>query len=1057
MKHPARTTSAALIVLAGVSTHTMAQADYAEDFESIANAQFGFEPQTLIDQGWIFRNQSEPAVGAAWVPGDNFGGVPFDGQGYLATSGLVTDFFGGKASTWAILPPIAGQQPGDIFTLWVYGGGSAVHPTYLDIRYAPSGDSTGSDAEDVGDFTEVLYTAELPIATLGYQRITATIPGTGRIAIRFHAPYLRTFAGNGANISLDTLSIGNAADPCGIDLPDPGETVVWTAASGPYTVCQDLLIPAGATLIIEPGTTVDCSGGKLRIEGELEAGADDAAPTVFTGSPPSGSSIEIASGGRAVITNAAIGARFNSIGTDSTMVITNSSIGPGGQIDGLGGFVGVDNCMFDTGSMGGFNPVAGTIKLTNSTFVNGAYAYIGGLLHLDNITIDGNALGIVGESTAHPVLLDNISVTNNTAGAGIRMYGPNFLIGNNVTLAGNLYPLEMYLNGAGLLPGSVLPASGNTNNYVPVESLGFAQQRRWADTGIPYVIGSFADIRGGSLTVEPGANLKFRANAGSFIVGSADMVLEGTRENPILIESFTPAQPWFGLKWVDVFDAKMRHTIIDSGQIAVQSDGGVMDMIHSTVRNAQEGTASVTGGIVRLFGTRIVDNDTGMITTGSGRIEADGFAAPSIFEGNTVAIDYRNNNTVPFVRNNWWGDATGPYSILHPTGQGDTVLGVHPAGFSPFLTAPPKLDDDFPTVDLEPVTFTMQKGDKAILRWNSGDDRAIVAHRVEFADHDFPNEFRLIAELGPDAQSYEFVAPSVLPNNLYPTPSAIRVVAIDDAGQEAWDKHVLRIPYQEDWTVIDETIAPIGPVVRPHENIDVCWSPGGATSAYVLLDGIGLSDSAGGTNTGCLPIGATLPYSSTDTARILVISSFGAGGRIHYSFGDYFSIRPHDELGDEPPSVSVTSPAAGQRFPGLTTIPVRWDAGDNEGIRSFNIQASFDAGRTWNSVARDLPGDARSFDWPLPESTGIADVRVRVVAFDHRFQDSSDTTGPIAITETDPCPADLDSNGTLNFFDISLYIAAFNNADPGADLDNNGTLNFFDINLYLTAFNTGCP
>lgn len=1044
-----------LAALVGTVGQTTAQADFIEDFESLVGAPAGVEPQVLISQGWIFRNQSQPAEGAAWVPGDNFGGVPFDGQGYLTTSGLATDFFGGEVSTWAILPPIANQQPGDVVTVWINGGGSAVNPTYFDIRYAPSGTGTGSDADDVGDFSAVLYSAELPIATQGYHRVEASVPGDGRIAVRFHAPYLRTFAGAGAVISIDTVSVGNAADPCGVPLPDPGETVIWDAASGPYTICQDLLVPVGATLIVEPGTVIDCSGGTLRFEGDLTADAEGAAPIVITGEPSSGTSIVIASGSKSFIRNASIDASLFCIQTESSLVIEDSAMGPSAEILGNGGFVGVNNCTFNGGSMGGFTPVTGTVRITDTAFTNGGFAYIGGLLYLDNVTIDGNTLGIIGETTAHPVLLDNISVTN-AAGPGIKMYGPNFLIGDNVTLVGNLYPLEMYLNGAGLLPGSSLPTTGNVNNYVPIERMVFAQQRRLADIGIPYVIDSFADNRGGSFTVEPGAHLKFRPDAGSFIVGFADLVLEGTRDKPIRIESFNPAQPWFGLKWVDVFDARMRHTIVDSGQIALQSDGGVLDVIHSTVQNAQEGTASVTGGIVRLFGSQIIDNDIGMITTSSGRIEADGFVAPSIFEGNTIAIDY-NNGSVPFLRNNWWGDPTGPTSILHPSGQGDTVLDVHPAGFTPFLAVSPKLDDDFPVVDLEPITFTMQAGDKVILRWDSTDDGSIVGHRIEFADHDFPSSFGVIATLGPDARSYEFTAPIVLPTNLYTTPSAIRVVAIDDAGQESSGKRVVRIPYQEDWTPLEETVAPIGPVVRPHENIDVCWSPGGASEAYVMLDGFGFSRSAGGTNTGCLPIGATLPYSSTDTARILVVTTFGAGGRVHYSFGDYFSIRPHEEIGDEPPVIQVTAPVSGQQFPGLTTIPVRWTASDDEAIRSFRIQASYDAGRTWNSVARDIPGDTRAFDWTLPESTGIADVRVRVVAIDHRFQDASDTVGPISIAETDPCPADLNGDGVLNFFDISDFIAAFNAGDPSADLDANGSLNFFDISLYIAAFNAGCP
>lgn len=1039
-----------------VSTGTVwAQADFAEDFESLAGAPFGAEPQVLIDRGWDFRNQSQPADGAAWVPGDNFGGAPFDGSGYLTTSGLVTDFFGGQVSTWAILPDIDGLRAGDLFTVWVSGGGSASSPTHFDVRYAPSGDATGSGADDVGDFTQLLYSAELPIAQSGYQRVQVEVPGDGRLAMRFHAPFLRTFAGSGAIISIDTLSVGPAGnDPCGIPIPEVGETVIWSAAAGPYMLCQDITIPAGGRVEVEPGTTIDFSGGTLTLEGELAAVGTGAQQIVLSGQNGFDPGLSILDGGQAEIRHARVATRIATNGVESGLILTDSTVTGDGSLTGVRPFVLVDNCFFDGGAI---NSLVGMVRITNTAFVGGGFASMGGFVQLDHISIDGSLLDLRGISVDHPVLLDNIEVVNNTSGPGIRLYGPNYLIGPNVTLANNLYPLEMTLNAGGLLPGSTLPASGNINNYIPVESMGFGFDRHWADTGIPYVVDDFPANYGGTLIVEPGTNIKFRPGAGAFIVGSAELVLQGTREEPILLESFTPGNRWFGLKWVDDFDAKTRHTIFDGGEISVQSDGGVMDMVHSTVRNSLTGTASVTGGIVRLFGTEIIDNTIGMTTTTSGRIEADGFVAPSVFEGNAVAVDYNNTSGLPFMRNNWWGDPSGPTSPLHPSGEGDVVQDLHPAAFTPFLTAPPLLDDQYPTVDMEPLYFTARAGDKVILRWTSRDDHEIVEHRIEFADSDFPSRYQTIATLPGDATTYELTIPSFSPTNLYTTPSGIRVVAIDSVGQQDSDKSLVRVPYQEDWTVVPQTVQTPSAVVRPSENIDFCWSPGGNASAYVLLDGIAKSDSAGGSNGNCLPIGATMPYSSTDTARLLIITTFGAGGRLAYWFSDYFSIRPDDRIGDEPPAVTVTSPAAGDTYFGTGVVPVRWDASDDEGLRSFRIQASYDGGRTWHSVVRDLPGDARSYDWRLPESAGIDDVRVRVVAVDHRFQDSSGTTGAFGIRASNPCPADITGDGVLDFFDISAFINAFNTNNPAADMNADGMFDFFDISDFLSAFGAGCP
>ncbi len=1042
-----------------------AQANFSEEFENNgANTASG--PANLVSQGWVFRNQADPVANSAWYDGDGFGGEPFSGSGYLAASGLATDFFGGAVSSWAVLPDIQDLTSGDTVTIWIFGGGGFSFDTFFDIRYAPSGsDDTGSGPDAVGDFTQVLYTAELPIAQVGYHRVTTTVPGNGRLAVRFHAPYLRTFAGEGAYLSIDSLSVGpSAADPCGIQIPDAGETVIWTASGGPYTVCQNLLIPAGGEVLVEAGTEITIDPGTtLRIEGELNAIGSAASPVRFTGSSSISDGLEVGADGQLDVSFGEIAVHVQAGGENAAIVFTDTDFVAGASVAGLPDIGVFERCDFTGASeLGSFGGLAGTLRIVDSSFADGAGVRATGLLYIDNVVSDGSGLTFTSETIAHPILLDNISVIGDQNNPGLALTGPNFLLGDNVTLQGNLYPLALEGAGAGLLWGSTLPTTGNTNNEISVDRFTPGPQRQWANTGIPYIVqGEFPQNYGGSLIVEPGTNIKFGPGAGAFLIGSANVVLQGTAEEPIVIESLFPgAARWFGLKWVDNFDAKARHTVFDGGEITVQSDGGVIDLINCTVSGSLEGTASVTGGLVNLLNTKIIDNEVGMVTTTSGRILADGEISPSIFEGNTVGIDYNNTNSTPYLRYNWWGDPTGPTSSLHPAGMGDLVQDVHPAAFTPFLAAPPAQDDEFPIVDMEPTYWLANTGGKIILRWSSSDDDQVVAHRVEFADHDFPSEFTTLAVLPGDATTYEFTAPTILPTNLYTSPSAIRIVAVDSAGQETWDKSTVRIPYQDDWTVVPETVSIPGDV-HPRDNIDVCWSPGGATSVYVLMDGIRMTKSAGGSNTGCLPIGASIPYSSTDTARIVVITTFGAGGRINYSFSDYFSIRPDERYGDAAPTVEVSSPGAGEQYAGGGVIPVRWTAADDEALRSFTIQASYDGGRGWHSVARDLPSETRAFDWRLPASTGIEDVRVRVVTFDSRFQESSSTTQSFEILAGDSpdCPADLaEPFGQLDFSDVVAFLTAFSNMDPAADLaEPFAQFDFSDVVAFLSAFGAGCP
>ena len=62
------------------------------------------------------------------------------------------------------------------------------------------------------------------------------------------------------------------------------------------------------------------------------------------------------------------------------------------------------------------------------------------------------------------------------------------------------------------------------------------------------------------------------------------------------------------------------------------------------------------------------------------------------------------------------------------------------------------------------------------------------------------------------------------------------------------------------------------------------------------------------------------------------------------------------------------------------------------------------------------------------------------------------------VTEAAPsCPADLNGDGALDFFDVSAFLVAYNAQDPVADFNDDGMFNFFDVSAFLTAFNAGCP
>ena len=61
------------------------------------------------------------------------------------------------------------------------------------------------------------------------------------------------------------------------------------------------------------------------------------------------------------------------------------------------------------------------------------------------------------------------------------------------------------------------------------------------------------------------------------------------------------------------------------------------------------------------------------------------------------------------------------------------------------------------------------------------------------------------------------------------------------------------------------------------------------------------------------------------------------------------------------------------------------------------------------------------------------------------------------MSECTPCPADLNDDGVLNFFDVSAFLSAFSAGEPLADFTGDGVYNFFDVSAFLGAFSAGCP
>lgn len=55
------------------------------------------------------------------------------------------------------------------------------------------------------------------------------------------------------------------------------------------------------------------------------------------------------------------------------------------------------------------------------------------------------------------------------------------------------------------------------------------------------------------------------------------------------------------------------------------------------------------------------------------------------------------------------------------------------------------------------------------------------------------------------------------------------------------------------------------------------------------------------------------------------------------------------------------------------------------------------------------------------------------------------------------CPADLNNDNQLDFYDVSAFLASYIALSPASDFNNDGQHNFFDVSMFLVQFQAGCP
>lgn len=767
-----------------------------------------------------------------------------------------------------------------------------------------------------------------------------------------------------------------------------GQTTTWTAATNPHVVRGTFIVSPGQTLVLEAGVQVQInSDSTLQIDGQLIANGNATNHVTITGADNYSASVDVT--GNATFNFTDVRAKTVP-DTNGVLLFADCNFSGFGTIfngqvlqmeDSRAPYLQFDRCAFQGN---GTNQSASlyvsycTVVLRNTTFRNGSYCNVyPAYLYVDNVSSDRSSDTGLALGADSDLFLNNVTVTNATrAGlmlAGDTRNGTNVLIGPNVTLTGNEYPVHLTI--AGLYPASNIPATGNRNNFIHLSEKA-GSGGNWPKFAIPYYNDASPLQIDNILNIFPGVTIKMAPFSYMIDNGFGNGVRAfGTKVAPITFERADPAQAWYDLHADRTEGGRLRHVIVSGNTDGV--NGGAWRLENCVLAN--NGIGSSGGAIVS--GTQYLSNGIGH-NAGGDSILNDPHNG-NTFERNGTGVYYS-----PDARNCWWGSPTGPTAPDNPGGTGDSI-GNQLTVYKPFLTSRPNYNDAPPEVVLMPPAFQQDPGSKTMLRWTSTDDVGISAHRIMFSPvGNWPGSFQTVATVPGNQKSYEWTVPSigftVNGNNAF-----IKVVAVDTTGKESFDEAEIVIPTNDILGNVTFSMTP-GETFQAGDILANVYTTANL-DPYLTRVEFYIEDVRGKTRK-MFTRGSSLggmPFLSSDTVRYVI--SFGdTTNHRKYWYSPFFKVRPNALVNDPPPSINLISPAAGQSFTAGSVVPISWSATDNEGLRAFDIVASFNQGRTWQPVAQDLPGTARTYDWQTAPGTGFSDLRVIVIAKDWRFQQTSD-------------------------------------------------------------------
>lgn len=349
----------------------------------------------------------------------------------------------------------------------------------------------------------------------------------------------------------------------------------------------------------------------------------------------------------------------------------------------------------------------------------------------------------------------------------------------------------------------------------------------------------------------------------------------------------------------------------------------------------------------------------------------------------------------------------------------------------------------------------------------------------------FPSDLSGYGSCGPRPP----VAANLAVNTEVNTPVMIELPATDDGGPDPLVYSVLSLPSRGSLVDLQTGLAVSSvPYTIPGGSSLLEYIPDyntqGADSLSFLADDGGDAPSGGLSNTGVVTItvGGPQPvheFLVDDTNPGWAMTGQWAFGAPAGAGGDPSSgltgsnVLGYNLAGQYPNNMAREYLTTGALdFTGVTGVTLefwRWLGVESATFDKASVEVAVNDG-PWQVVWSHTGGSLSETAWSQQsiDLSSIADeqsaVRVRWVM---GTTDGSVTYAGwnlddivfLGVTAIAPCPADLaEPDGVLNFFDVTTFLAYFNNQDARADFAAPfGTFNFFDVTAFLAAYNAGCP